>query len=189
MRLAEWAAQEGISRLTAYHMYREGRLPVEAHKLGGLILVKEPKTPGKTAIYARVSSHDQKTDLDRQVARLSTWAATNDHHINQIVTEIGSALNGARPKFTKLLADPQTETIIVEHQDRYARYGAAYINAAMGAHGREIIVVDDSEIDDDLVRDVTEILTSLCARLYGRRTAANRAKQLAAAASAPDNPL
>ena len=63
----------------------------------------------------------------------------------------------------------------MEHRDRFARFGAEYVEAALAAQGRRLLVVDPSEVDDDLMRDVTEILTSLCARLYGRRTAANRA--------------
>jgi predicted site-specific integrase-resolvase len=65
--------------------------------------------------------------------------------------------------------------IVVEHRDRFARFGAEYVEAALAASGRQLLVVDPAGVDDDLVRDVTEILTSLGARLYGRRTAANRA--------------
>jgi predicted site-specific integrase-resolvase len=65
--------------------------------------------------------------------------------------------------------------IVVEHRDRFARFGAEYVEAALEAQGRRLLVADPSEVDDDLVRDVTEILTSLCARLYGRRAAASRA--------------
>jgi predicted site-specific integrase-resolvase len=64
---------------------------------------------------------------------------------------------------------------VVEHRDRFARFGSEYIEAALSAQGRRLMVMDPAELDDDLVRDVTEILTSLCARLYGRRAAANRA--------------
>jgi predicted site-specific integrase-resolvase len=58
--------------------------------------------------------------------------------------------------------------------------------AAMSAAGRRLLVVDRCEVDDDLVRDVTEILTSLCARLYGRRAAADRAARAVAAATADE---
>jgi putative resolvase len=60
------------------------------------------------------------------------------------------------------------------------------VAAALSARGRRLVVVDPAEVDDDLVRDVTEILTSLCARLYGRRTAASRASRAVAAATAED---
>jgi predicted site-specific integrase-resolvase len=127
-------------------------------------------------VYARVSSADQKPDLDRQVARVTTWATSEGLAVGRVVTEVGSALNGHRKKFLALLRDPFVPTIVVEHRDRFARFGAEYVEAALAAQGRRLLVVDPAEVDDDLVRDVTEILTSLCARLYGRRAAANRAR-------------
>ncbi len=72
-------------------------------------------------------------------------------------------------------------TIVVEHRDRFARFGAEYVEVALSAQGRWPLVVDPAEVDDDLVRDVTEILTSLCTRLYGRLAAKNRAARLTAA--------
>jgi predicted site-specific integrase-resolvase len=84
-------------------------------------------------------------------------------------------LNGHRRKFLALLGDPKVTTIVVEHRDRFARFGAEYVEASLAASGRRLLVVDPAEVDDDLVRDVSEILTWLCARLYGRRAAANRA--------------
>jgi predicted site-specific integrase-resolvase len=59
----------------------------------------------------------------------------------------------------------------------FTRFGAEYVEAALAASGRRLLVVDPSEVDDNLVRDVTEILTSLCARLYGRCAAADRARR------------
>ena len=78
-------------------------------------------------------------------------------------------------------------TILVEHRDRFARFGSEYIAASFEASGRRIVVVDNAEVDDDLVRDITEVLTSFCARLYGRRASAHRAaKALAAAQESVD---
>ena len=107
---------------------------------------------------------------------------------DRVVTEVGSALNGHRRKFLALLRDQAVSTIVVEHRDRFARFGAEYAEAALAASGRRLLVVDPAELDDDLVRDVTEILTSLCARLYGRRAAADRAARAVAAATAEDEP-
>ncbi len=102
-----------------------------------------------------------------------------------LVTEVGSALNGKRRKFLAL-RDGSVTTIVVEHRDRFARLGAEEVEAALAAQGRRLLVVDPSEVDDDLVRDVTEILTSLCAGLSGRRAAANRAAKAIAAATGKD---
>ena len=106
-----------------------------------------------------------------------TWATENGYKIDKVVTEVGSALNGHRRKFLALLGDPNVTTILVEHRDRFCRFGADYVEAALGAQSRRLVVVDPAEIDDDLVRDVTELLTSLCARLYGRRSASNKAQK------------
>lgn len=153
-------------------------------------MVGEPLTGattgiGQTVVYARVSSADQKPDLDRQVARVTVWVTGQKLAVDRVVTEVGSALNGHRKKFLALLRDPAVSTIVVEHRDRFARFGAEYVEAALAAQGRRLLVVDPAEVDDDLVRDVTEILTSLCARLYGRRAAASRARR-AVEASAED---
>jgi len=72
--------------------------------------------------------------------------------------------------------------IVVEHRDRFARFAVEYIEAALAAQGRRLVVVDSVEVDDDLVRDMTEILTSFCARLYGRRSAKHRASAALSAA-------
>jgi len=92
-----------------------------------------------------------------------------------VVTEVGQALNGNRRKFLALLRDEKVTTIVAEHRNRFARFGAKYVEAALSVQGRRLLVADPSEVDDDLVRDVTEILTPLCTRLYRRRAAANRA--------------
>lgn len=91
------------------------------------------------------------------------------------VVEIGSGLNGKRPRLLKTLADGAVSTIVVEHRDRLARFGSEYIEAALRAAGRRLIVVDQSEMKDDLVQDMIDVLTSFCARLYGRRSARNKA--------------
>lgn len=181
MNLAEWAASQGIARVTAYRWFREGRLPVPARKVGGLILVEAPTSGagvGSTVVYARVSSADQKADLDRQVAQVVQWATGQGMAVDRVVTEVGSALNGHRKKFLGLLRDPAVSTIVVEHRDRFARFAVEYIEAALSVQGGTLTVVDDAEVDDDLVRDMTEILTSFCARLYGKRAAANRARRM-----------
>ena len=178
MNLKEWAASQGVSYATARRWYESGRLPVPAYQAGRLIVIGEPSPtvkPGVTAVYARVSSADQKPDLDRQVARVTAWAASQGLPVGKVVTEVGSALNGKRRKFLALLRDPSVTVIAVEHRDRFARFGAEYVEAALAAQGRRLLVADPSEADDDLVRDMSEILTSLCARLYGRRAAADRA--------------
>ena len=66
---------------------------------------------------------------------------------------------------------------LVEHRDRLASFGVGMVEAMLRARGGSLVVIDNEEVDDDLVRDMTEILTCFCARLYGRRSAASRARR------------
>jgi putative resolvase len=149
-------------------------------KVGRLILVSPetaaaPGCPHAVGLYARVSSHDQKADLDRQVARLSAWAAQAGLPVARVEAEVGSGMNGTRAKARRLLADPAVTVVVVEHRDRLGRMNTELVESALAASGRRMVVVDDGEVTDDLVRDMVEVLTSFCARLYGRRSARNRA--------------
>src|SRR5574337_1985921 len=170
MNLAGWAERNGVARVTAYRWFRAGLLPVPARRVGRLILIDEPSEDAglrrRTAVYARVSSADQNADLDRQLARVPAWATAERTSVDKVVTEVGSALNGHRRKFLALLRDPSVRRIVVEHRDRFCRFGSEYVQAALAAQGRGLVVVDSAELDGDLVRDMTEVLTSMCAWLY-----------------------
>lgn len=180
MNLTEWARRQGVHPQTAYRWFRDGTLPVPAARVGPRTILVNPEGavaggPEGVGLYARVSSHDQRDDLDRQVTRLSEWAAAAGVRVVRVEAEVGSGMNGARAKVRRLLADPAVSVVVVEHRDRLGRMNTELAEAALSAHGRRLVVVEDGEVDDDLVRDMTEVLTSFCARLYGRRSARNRA--------------
>lgn len=180
MNLTEWARARGVHPQTAYRWFREGTLPVPAVRVNQRTVLVSPDTPAEPAaagygLYARVSSHDQKPDLDRQVARLTAWAADAGGQVVRVEAEVGSGMNGSRAKVRRLLADPKVTTVVVEHRDRFGRMNTELAESALSAHGRRLVVLDDGEVDDDLVRDMVEVLTSFCAGLYGRRSARKRA--------------
>ncbi|MCA1680137.1 MAG: IS607 family transposase [Thermoleophilaceae bacterium] len=184
MKLSDYAREEGVHYVTAYRWWRQGKLPVPARQLpSGTIVVDKPRPAADgVALYARVSSSDQREDLDRQVGRLAAWATAQGLGVTATVAEVGSGLNGSRGKLKRLLADPALGTVVVEHRERLARFGVEYVEAALRAQGRRLVVVEEREVDDDLVRDITEVLTSMCARLYGRRSARRRAERALRAA-------
>jgi predicted site-specific integrase-resolvase len=188
MKLADWARKHGLDYKTAYRLYRSGKFPRPTEQLPtGTILVHEtPTTTNNTALYARVPSTDQKADLERQTQRLRDYAAAHGLKVVREVQEIGSGLNGHRKKLLQLLADPSISIIVVEHQDRLARFGAELISAALAAANRQLQVINQTECKDDLVQDMVDVLTSLCARLYGMRGARNRAKRAMEAAKGVD---
>ncbi|HCA87065.1 MAG TPA: IS607 family transposase [Streptomyces sp.] len=190
MNLTEWAEANGVHRQTAYRWFREGVLPVPAERVGPrTILVNieansSPSVTGGVGLYARVSSHDQKDDLARQTARLSEWAAKAGHRVVRIESEIASGMNGSRTKARRLLADPDVTTVVVERKDRLGRMNVELVEAALAATGRRLVVLDEGEVDDDLVQDIVDVLTSFYARLYGQRSAKNRARKALEAAAA-----
>lgn len=182
----------GVHPHTAYRWFREGTLPVPAQRVGPrTILVNveahsSPSVTGGVGLYARVSSHDEQRELERQAARLSQWAAKAGHRVVRIESEIASGVNGSRTKARRLLADPDVTTVVIENKGRLGRMNVELVEAALAASGRRLVVLDDGEAEEDLVRDMVEVLTSFCARLYGRRSAKNRAKRALEAAAADD---
>jgi len=179
MKLADWARKNGLDYKTAYRLYRSGKFPIPTQQLAtGTILVHEaPTITPSAALYARVSSQDQKEDLERQLQRLRDYAAQSGMIVTQEITEIGSGLNGRRKKLLKLLSNPSVSIIVVEHRDRLARFGSEYIAATLEASHRELKIINKEECKDDLIQDMIDVLTSFCARLYGKRSAKNRAKR------------
>ncbi|MEU0675363.1 IS607 family transposase [Streptomyces sp. NPDC006172] len=188
MNLTEWAKTQGVHPQTAYRWFREGTLPVPAQRVGPRTILVNIETNtaaqvvGGLGLYARVSSHDQRGDLERQSARLPAWASKVGGKVVRVESEIASGMNGARSKARRLLADPKVTSVVVEHKDRLGRMNVELVEAALSASGRRLVVLDDSEVEDDLVRDMVEVLTSFCARLYGRRSARNRARKALEAA-------
>jgi len=184
VKLSEWARRNGVHYQTAWLWAKEGRMPVPVIKTdtGRYLVLETPvNEDGRTVAYCRVSSADQRDDLERQAGRVVTAATARGLTVAAVVTEVGSGLNARRPRLAKLLRDPQVTTIVVERRDRLARFGVEHLTCALAANGRTIVVLDETEVDDDLVRDMTEILTSFCARLYGRRSAKRKAEAAMAA--------
>jgi putative resolvase len=180
VKLSEWAKKQGISYRTALRWFHNGTLPVEAEQMDTGTIIVQAETVlenKKTALYARVSSSDQKPTLDSQIVRLTQFAVDKKLPIEEVITEIGSAMNGKRPKLLKLLRDQSVKIIVVEHRGRLIRFGFEYLEASLAAQGRSILVVDPSEVKDDLIREMTEVLTSFCARLYGKRAAKDKAEK------------
>ena len=180
VRLGQWAKQYGLTRAAAYRMYKEDRMPanIKVEQVGRLLYVILPNTDRlKTIGYARVSSHDRKGQLKTQEERLWAYAGRNKIILDDVVSEVASGLNDNRKKLNALLSDPDVGYILVEHRERLARFGVNMIDAALKSRGGGVLVIDDAEIEEDLVRDMTDVLTSFCARLYDKRSARNRAEE------------
>lgn len=93
--------------------------------------------------------------------------------VGEVVTGVGSAVNGRGRKLGRLLADSAAR-IVVGHRGRLACFGVEHLRAVLAARNRQVLILGQGELDGGLVRDMTGVLTSLCARLCGRRGARNR---------------
>ncbi|WP_409474437.1 IS607 family transposase [Streptomyces sp. HC307] len=165
---------------------RNGTMPVPVRQApSGTWLVDDAPAAaeGQVVAYCRVSSADQKPDLDRQVVRVVEGANRLGLAVSEMVREVGSGLNGRRQKLHRILSGRKVGVIVVEHRERLARFGVEHLEAALSASGRRLVVLDTEEATDGLVRDMTEVLTSMCARLYGRRAAKMRAERAVKAAT------
>lgn len=163
-------------------------VPVRQAPSGTWIVEEARKqVSGHVVAYCRVSAADQKPDLDRQVARVVIEANKRGLPVGEVVTEIGSGLNGKRRKLHRVLADPKATVIVVEHRDRLARFGVEHLQAALSATGRELVILDPEETTDDLVKDMADVLTSMCVRLYGQRAAKSRAARAIAAVTGKED--
>lgn len=186
IRLTEWARRQGIAYITAFRWAHADKIPGLHKNAGGRLFVEIlDVSGGKSAVlYGRVSSSDQREDLDRQMERLRSFAAARGISVAQEVREIGSGLNGHRKGLLRLLQNKDVGTIVVEHRDRLARFGVEYLEALLAAQGRMLLVANEGEEKLDLVQDFIDVVTSMCARIYGRRAARNRARRALEAAGA-----
>ncbi len=133
----------------------------------------------KTVAYARVSSHDQKDDLTRQMQVLELYCASQGWTFD-VVADLGSGMN-YRKKGLKQLLDGIIEgrvgRLVLTHKDRLLRFGAELVFAICQAKEVEVVIInkgEDASFEEDLANDVLEIITVFSARLYGSRSHKNQ---------------
>jgi putative resolvase len=183
MKLSKYAKQAGVSYKTAWRWWKQGQL--DAYQTPtGTVIVRDATLPapttGRVALYARVSSADQKSDLERQMQRLRDYAAAKGYAVSKEVSEIASGLNDHRPKLARLLTDPTIGTLIVEQRDRLTRFGYEYIRHLLETQGRHLEVLFPSDTENELGDDLVAVITSMAARIYGQRTSKRKAERIRA---------
>jgi excisionase family DNA binding protein len=133
----------------------------------------------KTIAYARVSGHDQKSDLERQKQVLELFCSKNGWTF-EIVTDLGSGMNYQKKGLKKLLnaiIDDRVGRLVLTHKDRLLRFGAELVFAICEAKNVEVVIInqgEDTTFEEDLATDVLEIITVFSARLYGSRSRKNK---------------
>jgi predicted site-specific integrase-resolvase len=187
MKLSDYAEQLGISYQTAWRHFKAGKIPYPTRKLpsGTVIVDYNPdaslQMKGNAAIYARVSSAENKDNLERQAERLVNYATARGYKVQHIVKETGSGLNDNRKKLERLLTKDDYEVLIVEHRDRLARFGTNYMDVLLKRCGITLDIVNSVEDKrDDLMTDLVVIITSFAARLYGQRRGKRKTEKIIA---------
>lgn len=187
MKLSDYAKQMGVRYETAWRWFRDGK--IQGRRIGPhTIIITEGQIEGQAesaavprcvAIYARVSSTENKRNLDRQAEQLAAYCAARGYQVTKVVKEVGSGIDDARPKLLALLADAGISLIVVEHKDRLTRFGFRYLDTLLANQGRAIEVVNQAENGtEDLLADLTAIVYSICARLYGQRRAKRKTETI-----------
>ncbi|MDJ0594501.1 MAG: IS607 family transposase [Pleurocapsa sp. MO_226.B13] len=169
MKLSDYAKQQGISYRTAHRAWKRGEL--KGRQLStGTILIDTDLTVEGVLIYARVSSAENRSNLDSQALRVEKYCIARGYRIVGIVKEVGSGVNDSRKKLIKMLQRDDYHLIVCEHKDRLTRVGFNYIKVLLNQMGKDVEVINEArEEKEDLMSDFISIITSFCARIYGMR--------------------
>lgn len=170
-KISQYARLHQVTIRTVWNWIYGGRLKTERTPKGGWLIVEDIDKPKeRVCIYARVSSSENKDNLERQKERLLNYCSAKGYIVDKIVTEIGSGLNDNRPKLESILIDKSFTKIVVEHKDRLARFGLNYIEKLLQLDNRTIEYINPvNDTKEDLIQDFVSIITSFTARLYGQR--------------------
>lgn len=178
MKLSKWAKVQGLTYLTAWKMFQAGQIK-DAYQLPtGTIIIPEEQPVRKEYVvtYARVSSSENKSNLKSQSKRLQEFCCANGWVVSEVVEECASGLNDSRPKLLAILKNPLVTKVVVEHKDRLTRFGFNYIEALSNF---ELVVINhSSNEEDDLMQDFVSLVTSFCARLYGKRRSKRKTEEI-----------
>lgn len=181
MTLRQYADKLGIHYKTAWDHFKRGLIP-QAYQLptGTIIVPNDEITKSEyTVVYCRVSSSENRVNLDTQAERVLTYTAAKGYKVGVIVKEFGSGVNDKRVKLCKVLNDPKVTRIVVEHKDRLTRFGFNYLELLCSRLGIEIEVINPVNGDEeDIVQDFVSIITSFCARIYGKRRSKRKTEQI-----------
>ena len=192
LTIGEAAKAIGVTTTTLRNWDKNGLLKPDEYTKGGDRRYKLESLKGikpnlnnssdhlKTIAYARVSSHDQKDDLIRQVGVLESYCA-NRGFTYEVIQDLGSGMNYYKKGLTKLLnliLDGQVQRLVLTHKDRLLRFGAELVFSICAAKEVEVIIINKGEenikLEEELAKDVLEIITVFSARLYGSRSNKNK---------------
>lgn len=188
IKVSEYAKRMSLHIRTVYRYYHSGKIQGYQDDVTGTIFILNPfkkeveaSLNATVVLYARVSSSENKDNLDKQLDRLRLYANAKGYQVVKEIKEIGSGLNDNRAKLNNLLKnDLNTFSILlVEHKDRLTRFGFNYIDIMLKTHNKKLEVINLVDNDrEDLVQDFISVITSFCARVYGQTRSKRKTEAL-----------
>lgn len=189
LKISEYAKKMSLHIRTAYRYFHSGKIEGFQDQDTKTIFIKnsfadkEKKDDfeGERAVlYSRVSSSENKKNLDSQMERLRNYAVAKGYKIKNEIKEIGSGLNDNRKKLTWILENrDKYDFIVIEHKDRLTRFGYNYLELFLNSYGKKIEVINEVYNDkEDLIQDFISIITSFCARIYGQRRSRRKIEKI-----------
>lgn len=190
IKLSKLCYELQVTKATIYNWQKHGKLKlikpydsklnyVTEDTYNELLNITKTKRNDKVIIYCMVSSSANVANLETQKIRVLNYCNAKGYKVHDIICEVGSGINDNRNKLTKLLSNLDFSLLVVEHKDRLTRFGFNYIKLLFQYANKEIEVINNVDTDeDDLVQDFVSIITSYCARIYGKRRSKRKTEKL-----------
>ena len=185
---SEYANMMSLSKKTVYVHFHNGLIPGYQDKNTGTIYLENPEFNQnnnrdddltKVVLYARTSSSQNKQLIENQLDHLRQYAMSKGYTIVREIKEFGSGLDDNRRQLNSLFDDNSFDIIIVEHKDRLTRFGFNYLEHLFNNNNQKIEVINYIDnADDDIINDFTSIITSFCARIYGKRRSKRKSTKM-----------
>ena len=189
IKASEYAKKMSLNVRTVYRYYHNGKIKGYQDKETGTIFILNPfknennedNLKNKVVLYARVSSSENKTNLESQLEKLRLFASAKGYQIVKEIKDIGSGLNDNRSKLNELFEKELNnfEILLVEHKDRLTRFGFNFIDILLKSHNKKMEVinlVDNNK--EELIQDFVSVITSFCARIYSQRISKRKVEKL-----------
>ena len=183
IKLSDYAKQHNVCYRTAYNHFKKG-LIANAYQLEtGTIVIPDSYVPPTkqeyVVTYARVSSSENKGNLEKQSNRLIDFCNANGWITKENVKEVGSGINDNRKQLLRIFKEKKATKLVVEHKDRLTRFGFKYLEEICNLNNCNIIIINNVEDEkENIIQDFVSIITSFCSKLYGQRRSKRKTEQL-----------
>jgi len=183
-KLREYAKEHNVTYQTAYNHYKRGLISGAYQLPTGTVVIPDNSKQefNKTeyvVTYSRVSSSENKDNLIKQSNRVIDYCNAKGWKTQENIVEIGSGINDNRKKLIQILHEGKATKLVVEHKDRLTRFGFNFIKETCNKFNCEIIIINEVESEkEDIIQDFVSIITSFCAKIYGKRRSKRKTEQL-----------